>query len=41
MLCDDQQAWGQTEGREVQKGGDIFIIMADVHCHMAEIRITL
>ena len=33
--------WGWKEGREAQEGGDIYIIMADLHCYTSEINTTL
>jgi len=32
--------WGRA-GKEVQEGGDIFILMFDSHCCMAETNTTL
>ena len=36
MVC----GWGRG-GKEVQEGGDIFILMFDSHCYMAETNTTL
>ena len=37
MFCDNLEGWdGVGGGREVQKGGDICIPMADSCCYMAE-----
>ena len=41
MLCDDLEGWDRVEGRKAQEGGDLYIIMADLHCCMAETNITL
>ena len=38
MLCDDLEGWdGELGGREAQEGGDICILIADLHCCTAEL----
>ena len=42
MLCVDLEGWdGAWGGREAQEGGDICIIMTDLHCCTAETNTTL
>ena len=42
MLRDSLEKWdGVGGGTEVQEGGDICILTADPHCHMAETTTTL
>ena len=42
MLCDNREGYdGLVSGREVQEGGDIHILMADLCCYMAETNTTL
>ena len=41
MLCNYLQGWdGMGGGREVQEGGDIYILMAGSCCYMAETNMT-
>ena len=40
MLCNKPKA-GVGNGREVQEGEDICILMADSHCCIAEVNATL
>ena len=42
MLFDNLEEWdGLWGGKEIQEGGDIYIIMADSHCCMAKTNRTL
>ena len=42
VLYDHLAGWdGEGGGKEVQEGGDICILTADPHCHMAETTTTL
>ena len=43
MLYNDLEGWdGRGEGgREVQEGGDIYVLIADSHCCTAETNTTL
>ena len=37
MLCDNSEGWdGMRGGKEVQERGDIYILMADSYCWIAE-----
>ena len=40
MLCNDTEGY-EEEGREGKKKGDVYIIMADSCCSMAETNTTL
>ena len=42
MFCDSLEGWdGMGGGREVQEGGDVYILMADSYWCMAETNTTL
>ena len=42
QLCINLEGWhGEGDGKEVQEGGDISILVADSHCCMAETNTTL
>ena len=42
MLCDHLEGWdGGWSGRDAQEGGDIYILMVDLCCCMAETNTTL
>ena len=44
MLFDDlggEMGVGRERGREVQEGGDIYVLIADSHCCIAETSTTL
>ena len=37
MLCDNLERWNGMGSRGVvQEGGDIYVLVADTHCYMAE-----
>ena len=37
MLCDNLEGWdGVGSGKEVQEGGDICILMADLHLKLTQ-----
>ena len=36
VLRDDQKGGVGRGGRETQEGGDIYVVMTDLHCCMAE-----
>ena len=38
MLCDNLEGCAGGEGREATEEGDVCVIMADLHCYMAETR---
>ena len=38
MLCDNLERCAGGDGREATEEGDVCVIMADLHCYMAETR---
>ena len=40
MLCDDLEGWDKECGRDGPKGGHICVLIADSHCHKAEMNTT-
>ena len=40
MLCDDLEGWDGVGFREAQEGGDVFILLADSRCCIAETNTT-